>query len=169
MTYRVYLRSHAPGEQGRIEAASKTNTANPGAAETAYRALLARDDLAGQPRAAVLSRNNRSVYFSRFDRELGEGRIHPDAPLDLFRDDDGTSEATQWHPDAAPHDWEQDERPLAECLKAWHGRPDWSRQRAANELRISKATYDGWCAGRPAENERAIRRMMTLIDGGATR
>ena len=66
---------------------------------------------------------------------------------------------------AERHDWEQDLRPLAECLKAWHGRDGWTRQRGADELRESKSTYDGWCAGRAAENESSVRRRMTLIDG----
>jgi len=62
------------------------------------------------------------------------------------------------------HDWEADPRPLADCLKAWHGRPGWTRDRAAAELRVPRPTYDGWCAGRPAALEPSIRRLMTLVD-----
>ena len=29
-------------------------------------------------------------------QSFGRGRIHPRASLDLFREDDGTAEATQW-------------------------------------------------------------------------
>jgi hypothetical protein len=39
-----------------------------------------------------------AIYFSRFDLLFGGGRIHPQAPLDLFREDDGTAEATLWEP-----------------------------------------------------------------------
>lgn len=163
MIYRAYIRSHADGETGRVS--NKTSTSNPDTAVCAYRALLASDDLIGQPCAAVLSTGGRSRYFSRFDRGLGEGRIHPGAPLDPYRSDDGTAEATAWLPDETlSHDWETDPRPLADCLKAWHRRPGWSRQRASEELRVPEPTYDTWCGGRPAIRERMIRRMMTLID-----
>lgn len=155
MIFRVYLRSHAPNETGRVDLDSKTNTSNPEAAVQAYRALLGRDDLIGEPLAAVLSTDRSAKYFSRFDRGIGRGRIHPDAPLDPFRKDNGTAEATAWRPEASlVRDWEADPRALADCLKEWHGRPGWSRQRATDELRIAKSTYDGWCAGK-AGRERA--------------
>lgn len=64
----------------------------------------------------------------------------------------------------SPHDWETDPRPLATCLRAWHGREGWSRARAANELRIPISTYHGWCAGRFSPPEGPIRRLMTLVD-----
>lgn len=94
--YRIYLRSHAADEQGRIlERVEPTD--NPIVAEAAYRRLLSRDDLIGEPVAAVLSLDNVSIYFSRFDREP---RIHPDAPLNLHIDYDGTEDAAQWAPPA---------------------------------------------------------------------
>lgn len=164
--WRVYLRRHDGGE-----VTDKTVTADMTAAEAAYRALLARDDLAGEPVAAVVSAatgsrsgGGKSIYFSRFDRPFGGGRIHPAAPLDLCRQDDGTSEASRWVPPAESHDWEADPRPFAECLKAWHTRPGWSRDRAAAELRTAPTTYYGWCAGRGCAAEGAMRRLMTLID-----
>lgn len=61
-------------------------------------------------------------------------------------------------------DWEADSRPLRDCLKAWHGGHGWTRDQAAGELRVPRSTYDGWCAGRQAEREPTIRRLMTLID-----
>lgn len=87
MLFRVYLRSHAPGEVGRIDMASRTVTHNPTAAIVAYRELLARDDLIGQKCAAVLSRDGSSLFFSRFDREIGDGRLAADDPrLDPLMD-----------------------------------------------------------------------------------
>lgn len=62
------------------------------------------------------------------------------------------------------HNWEADHRPLADCLKDWHGRHRWGREAAAHELRTPVSTYNGWCAGRPCAQEGAIRRLMTLID-----
>lgn len=64
----------------------------------------------------------------------------------------------------ASHDWETDPRPLADCLKAWHAERGWTRDQAAAELRVSRTTYDGWCAGRRTDREASLRRMMTLID-----
>jgi len=138
MIYRIYLRSHAPGEQGRIDA--KTNTHNPEVAEKAYRALLSREDLLGHPWAAVLSSDNHSIYFSRFDRELGDGRIHPDAPLDLFRDDDGTHEATRWRP--AEIDWAA---PFHLCARQWRDAKGYTDEQATQALRISSVnTWKSW-------------------------
>ena len=95
MIYRVYLRSHAENEQGRILERVEP-TSNPVVAEDAYRRFLRRDDLIGQPVAAVLSSDRSSIYFSRFDRD--EQRIHPDAPLDMSATTDKTHEATKWRP-----------------------------------------------------------------------
>lgn len=140
MIYRIYLRSHAPDEQGRVDA--KTNTPNPGVAEKAYRALLSREDLIGQPWAAVLSKDGHSIYFSRFDRNLGDGRIHPDAPLNLFRDDDGTREATLWRP--AKIDWSA---PFGEICRAWRDVKALTNPQAAAELEIPENTWKGWLKG----------------------
>lgn len=64
----------------------------------------------------------------------------------------------------SPHDWEEDGRSLAECLKDWHRRPGWTRDTAAAELRVPRSTYDGWCAGRAPALEGTLRRLMTLIE-----
>jgi hypothetical protein len=89
MLFRVYLRSHAPNEVGKIDMASRTVTHNPQAAIIAYRELLARTDLIGQPCAAVLSRDRSALFFSRFDQELGSGRLSADdLRLDPMMDKD---------------------------------------------------------------------------------
>lgn len=62
------------------------------AAFLAFRALLARTDLEGQAVAARFVVDGRSLYFSRFDKPFGAGRIHPDAPI---RADVGATEADQ--------------------------------------------------------------------------
>lgn len=60
-------------------------------------------------------------------------------------------------------DYETDPRPFAEIAKAWPKDRGWTRNQAAAELRVPRTTYDGWCAGRPAMYEAALRRLMTLI------
>ena len=96
MTWKSDLRWHS---DGRLE--ERLLTSRPSEAEAHFRRLLARTDLIGQPVAArlVSPRTRKAVYFSRFDRDFGGGRIHPDAPLDPLRSDDGTDEATRWKPD----------------------------------------------------------------------
>jgi len=161
MPWKADLRAHSGALSDRL----LTNSA--AAAEAHFRRLLARDDLAGQPIAArlVSPLTRTAIYFSRFDRDFGRGRIRPDAPLDLARDNDGTHEATAWRPPAAPaRDWEADPRPFADCLTDWRRAHDWSRQRLADELGAPLTTVHGWLAGRPCGHEATIRRLMTLID-----
>ncbi|MCJ2023237.1 hypothetical protein [Methylobacterium sp. J-067] len=145
----------------------------PEAAMAAYRLLLDREDLVGQPMAAVfkpprdvIEAGNRATWFSRYDRDLGQGRIAGDDPrLDpLARGYDADSALNSpglrraW-----PVDWEADERPLAECLKAW-AKVRGGRDTAAAALRVSRKTFDGWCDGRGAGQEAMVRRLMTLTD-----
>lgn len=97
MIFRVYLRCHEANRVGEIDMASRTVTHNPDAAITAYRALLARDDLSGQKWAAVLSRatggSGSALFFSRFDRPFGEGRLKADdSRLDPLMDHDDAYE-----------------------------------------------------------------------------
>lgn len=61
--------------------------------------------------------------------------------------------------------WEADARPLADVLKDWHAAPGRGRDWAADTLCVPRATYDGWCAGRPSQVERLVRRMMNFVDG----
>ena len=96
MIWKADLRWHS---DGRLE--ERLLTSYPSEAEAHFRRLLARTDLVGQPVAARLesARTHKAVYFSRFERDFGDGRIHPDAPLDPLRFDDGTNEATRWKPE----------------------------------------------------------------------
>lgn len=97
MPWKVDLREH---ENGRLS--ERLQTADMREAEAWFRKLLAREDLIGWLGAArvVSPITGRAIYFSRFDDE--RRRIHPEAPLDLFRTDDGTAEATKWRPGGAP-------------------------------------------------------------------
>lgn len=97
MLFRVYLRCHEANRVGEIDMASRTVTHNPNAAIIAYRELLARDDLAGQKWAAVLSRatsgSGSALFFSRFDRDFDDGRIKPnDIRLDPMMDYDDAAD-----------------------------------------------------------------------------
>ena len=61
------------------------------------------------------------------------------------------------------HDWESDPDTLSACLKRWHGRPEWTRDRGASELCVPRKTYDGWCDGRIPDHEAMVRKLMRLI------
>jgi hypothetical protein len=130
-----------------------------------FRRLLARNDLIGQLVAArlVSPAAGRAIYFSRFNRDIGDGRIHPDAPLDLDLMEDGTDQATLRRPHAATN-WDTDTRPFSDCLKAWGQSHGYSRQQQADELRVPLTTLHGWHAGRSAALEAALRLLMTLLD-----
>lgn len=172
MPWMVRLRAHDGGEI--LERAS---FGSPTAAMDAYRQMLAREDLVGQPVSAVFKPpagvagggTNVSSFFSRFDCEVGEGRIaHDDPRLDPFADS-GTARhvATSLPPQQShPIDWEADDRPFSDVLKAWARRRG-GRDAAAEALRVSRKTLDGWCDGRGAAQEGMARRLMTLIDRGA--
>jgi len=67
------------------------------------------------------------------------------------------------------HDWETDPRPFADVLKDWAARINGgsaygARPRAAEELRVEPRTLAGWMAGRPCSQERAMRRLMAMIE-----
>lgn len=168
MSWMVRLRAHDGGEL--LERASY---GSPAAAMEAYRALLAREDLVGQPVAAVfkpprgaVGEANAATWFSRFDKPVGQGRIAPDDPrLDPFTTADEARDAVgSPAPTAAGRpDWETDTRPLSECLKAW-AKTRGGRDAAADALKVSRATFDGWCDGRGASQEGMVRRLMTLTD-----
>ena len=83
--FRVYLKRRTA--RGRSEVFEKTSTPSAAVAEAAYRELLQRTEFAGQNVAAVLSRDNRHLYYHRFDRGPGQpDYVAPDAPLDLISD-----------------------------------------------------------------------------------
>lgn len=79
--YRVYLKR----KTGRgSEVFDKTTTSSAAAAEAAFRELRARTGFAGQNVAVVLSRDNKHLFYHRFDRGPGDpDYVDPDAPLDL--------------------------------------------------------------------------------------
>lgn len=80
--YRVYLKRKT--KRG-SEVFDKTITASPAAAEAAFRELRARSEFQGQNVAVVLSRDNKHLYYHRFDRGPGDDDyVAPDAPLDLL-------------------------------------------------------------------------------------
>jgi len=99
MVWRVYLRSHDFPHEG--EVSERMLTHDPEEAVSAYRALLRRDDLTGQPMTARMTSDiaGGAIYTSRFDRESGRGRIHPEAPLDPLADQELSREATAWRPE----------------------------------------------------------------------
>lgn len=70
-------------------------------------------------------------------------------------------------------DYETDPRPLSECLREFGaalngGRLYGSRRRIATELRTPEATVTHWLNGRGCEQERLVRRAMTMIAAAAT-
>lgn len=66
--FRAYLRTF----DGKVDAATKTITADRDAAEAAFSDLVNRTDLDSQKFAAVLSYNNAQLAFHRFDRTPGD-------------------------------------------------------------------------------------------------
>lgn len=62
-------------------------------------------------------------------------------------------------------DWERDPAPFGDCLKRWAKAHAWTRQQAANELRVTIGAYNRWCdQSRESPLEGALRRLMTMID-----
>jgi len=85
--YRVYLK-HKTQRGSEVDVASRTNTPSPAAAEVAYRELISRTDLIGQPCAAVLSLNRRPLMYHRFDVGPGDADfVGPDDEILLSHDD----------------------------------------------------------------------------------
>lgn len=80
-TYRIDIRT----PDGQLLRQHETRTPDRAAAVAAYRGLLSRSFKAPgyAARLVVMGEGgkNRSVYFSHYDKPLGHGRIHPQAPL----------------------------------------------------------------------------------------
>jgi hypothetical protein len=66
--FRAYLRTF----DGKVDATSKTITADRVAADAAFSDLVNKSELDGQKFAAVLSYNNAHLAFHRFDRNPGD-------------------------------------------------------------------------------------------------
>jgi hypothetical protein len=78
-TFRVYIRY--PNQSF----SDKTATSNPDIAIAAWNSIRSRKDLIGTKAALVLSRDNRGVYYHRFDRSEGDAQFVPEGiPLELF-------------------------------------------------------------------------------------
>lgn len=52
---------------------------------------------------------------------------------------------------------------FAADIKAWIKAMGYTRDQAAEELRVARSTLDGWCAGRPSAMEGPLRRLMDLL------
>ncbi|MGH7020550.1 MAG: hypothetical protein ACREEY_11745 [Brevundimonas sp.] len=91
-------------DEGRVDRKDRTETRDPVAAISAFRRLLSRTDLEGRPAAARLMVDGKRLYYSEFWKPIGDGRIHPDAPITLEVDRDGADEIGRWLPlGAAPN------------------------------------------------------------------
>ena len=155
MTWKSDLRAH----DGRLS--ERVLTQSPAEAEVHFRRLLAREDLIGQPIAArivsTITRN--AIYFSRFDRDLGDGRIHQDAPLNLLRGDDGTAEATLWRPTEI--NWGA---PFPDVMRQWSDAKGLTRDEAADLLKIKRETWRAWLYGKSqCSLEEPLKMLMKML------
>ena len=150
MEYKVDIRWH----NGKLS--HRTVTASARVAEFAFRELLADPTFQGEPCAArvVSPVTGRSIYFSAFDRPE---QIHPQAPLDLARVDDGSPQAMAWQPlsytAAMPNTGN-----FAQDLRAWMKAANITSAEAASVLGTSKASVDNWLQGRSAPRHEAALR-----------
>lgn len=81
-----------------IAGVSETQTDSPRVARAAFQELLSRDDLIGEPSCAVLERDGEPVYSSRFDAPLAAGRLHPEAPIDVYASVAAAAAVQAWRP-----------------------------------------------------------------------
>ena len=87
----------------------------------------------------LLAITNTAIYFSRFDDE--RRRIHPEAPLNLLREDDGTYEACQWRPTMEPQTefdaaWEAQQNAFEKLHGLFNG-PDLDE----SEIKVLREAY----------------------------
>jgi hypothetical protein len=84
--YKIYLKKMT--ERGsEVLTESRTTTASPIVAESAFRELISRRDLIGKKYHAVLSLDNRQLMYHRFDRHEGQSDyIATDAEIRLIHD-----------------------------------------------------------------------------------
>lgn len=85
--YKVYLKIYNKQGLSEVDKDSRTTTPSPEAAGAAFRALLKRDDLAGQNVHAVLSLDRKQLMYHRFDRLPGDrDYVDPNAEIKLFHE-----------------------------------------------------------------------------------
>jgi DNA-binding transcriptional regulator YiaG len=139
----------------------RTSTPSRAAAEAAYRELLACTDFEGKKCAArlVSPHTGKSIYFSHFDKAFGQGRIHPDAPLDLERADDGSQQASAWLPPATFAAMPNTQNFNAD-LRSWMEANNLTAATAAEALATTKDSVENWLQGRSRpRQETAIRAL----------
>lgn len=90
--YKVDVRS----EDARLT--NRTVTEDPAVALVAFRRLLATPDFWGKPLAVRLVVGGRSLYYSKCDKPLGAGRIHPAAPISLTASREEADAVQFWKP-----------------------------------------------------------------------
>ena len=84
--------------EDRSRLTDRTQTSDPDTALEAYRELLQREDLIGRAVAARFVVGGRSLYFSDFSKPIGDGRIHPQAPIIADATDAEAATLAAWRP-----------------------------------------------------------------------
>lgn len=97
--YKVDLRYGATDQSGKVTQPTRTPYAD--VAMAAYRKLLGLDltgDIAARFVVEGAGGKSASLYYSKFDRPFGQGRIHPDAYLDPYATREHADKLASWRP-----------------------------------------------------------------------
>ncbi len=118
MIYRVYRRFHNQS----VDPDTKTITSNPEVADAAFRALMKTSRFWATASAAVLSLDNRTLEFRRFDRiipiddglalDLRKGKKLPDYPRVLSHVQTGIAEPEHEAIIVCYLDWQRADAPI---------------------------------------------------------